>query len=613
MSSIRLSEIRIAGFRGIENLCLSLENTTVLTGCNNVGKTSVLRALQLALGNNAFLSQEDLFISSSGTRADKIIVDVKFIPTDDSGEPIPDFDDDWSGILKAENIGDENAKQFFAFRTQYTYSKVKLDFEKKVERIPVWSPIEGELWQNIRTIPRFKFDRSIIPFYYIEAQRDVVDDSKLRTSFLGKVLSSVSKSYQDADIVEIEEKIKELNDTAIAKSNVLTHLQEILKQIESAVESKKSEVKITPFTKKIRDLSKGLSIQYGTEENSFTMDYHGMGTRSWTSLLSFKAFILLNEIEAQKEEKNIFPIITIEEPEAHLHPDAQKRLYKQMAEIPGQKIISTHSPYVAACAKLSELRSLYKDDGNLYIGKINVNILNPEQKRRLKQSVINSKGEILFSKALILFEGETEEQALPLMAEKFFNENIAMKGIDFVSVNGAGNYFSFIHLANSFHIPWYLFSDGETNVVDNIEKNIRKAMGDASLNMRNMPNVFIISNNGDFEQMLIDDGFEDEIEQSINSISGIPTVEKYIRCNNGKEFARKETPDICQTCQQHIYKGTIRNYLTESGHKQALLDIMSNHKTICAPVVAEKIVQSSKEIPTLVKNMFVKIKQDLLS
>ena len=613
MSSIRLSEIRIAGFRGIEDLCLPLEDTTLLTGCNNVGKTSILRALQLALGNNAFLSQEDLFISSSGNRADKIIVDIKFIPIDDSGKQISEFDEDWSGVLKADNIGIENEKQFFAFRTQYTYSKVKLDFEKKVEGIPGWNPIAGSSWQNIRTTSRFKFDRSLIPFYYIEAQRDVVEDSKLRTSFLGKILSSVSKSYQDADVAEIESKIKELNDSAIAKSDVLTHLQDILKQIESALDSKNSEVKITPFTKKIRDLSKGLSIQYGSEENSFTMDYHGMGTRSWSSLLSFKAFILLNQLEAEKEEKVFHPIITIEEPEAHLHPDAQKRLYKQMAEMPGQKIISTHSPYVVACADLSELRSLYKENGNLFAGQIDANSLNPEQKRRLKQSVINSKGEIIFAKALILFEGETEEQALPLMAEKFFGENITMKGIDFVSVNGAGNYFSFIHLANSFHIPWYLFSDGEKNIVDSIEKNVRKAMNDSGLIMRNMPNAFIIPNNGDFEQMLIDDGFEDEIEQSIDSISGIPSVEKYIRCNNGKEIARKETPDICPTCNQHIYKGTIRNYSTENGHKQALLDIMSNHKTICAPVVAEKIIQSGKDIPTLVKTMFEKIKQDLIS
>lgn len=613
MSSIRLSEIRIAGFRGIEDLCLSLEDTTLLTGCNNVGKTSILRALQLALGNNTFLSQEDLFISSSGNRAEKIIVDIKFIPIDDSGKQIPEFDEAWSGVLKADNISVENENQFFAFRTQYTYSKVKLDFEKKVEGIPGWDPIAGGSWQNIRTTSRFKFDRSLIPFYYIEAQRDVVEDSKLRTSFLGKILSSVSKSYQDADVADIESKIKELNDSAIAKSDVLTHLQDILKQIESAVDSKNSEVKITPFTKKIRDLSKGLSIQYGSEENSFTMDYHGMGTRSWSSLLSFKAFILLNQLESKKEEKVFHPIITIEEPEAHLHPDAQKRLYKQMAEIPGQKIVSTHSPYVAACANLSEIRSLYKENGNLFAGQIGVNSLNSEQKRRLKQSVINSKGEIIFSKALILFEGETEEQALPLMAEKFFGENIAMKGIDFVSVNGAGNYFSFIHLANSFHIPWYLFSDGEQNIVNNIEKNVRKAMNDTSLNIRNMPNVFIISSEGDFEQMLIDDGFEDEIEQSINSISGIPSVEKFIRCNDGKEIARKETPDICKTCNQHIYKGTIRNYLTRDGHKQALLDIMSNHKVVCAPVVAEKIIQSGKDIPTLVKRMFEKIKQDLLS
>jgi predicted ATPase len=32
-----------------------------------------------------------------------------------------------------------------------------------------------------------------------------------------------------------------------------------------------------------------------------------------------------------------FPIVAIEEPEAHLHPNAQKKLYEQIANIPGQK------------------------------------------------------------------------------------------------------------------------------------------------------------------------------------------------------------------------------------------------------------------------------------
>ena len=64
MGSILIDKIRIKGFRGLDNIELSLQDTTILTGANNVGKASVLKALQLALGNRAFLSTDDLNIKS---------------------------------------------------------------------------------------------------------------------------------------------------------------------------------------------------------------------------------------------------------------------------------------------------------------------------------------------------------------------------------------------------------------------------------------------------------------------------------------------------------------------------------------------------------------------
>ena len=55
MQKILIDEIRIDGFRGLKDFKMSLSETTVLTGMNNVGKTSVLKALQLLFGNSSFL------------------------------------------------------------------------------------------------------------------------------------------------------------------------------------------------------------------------------------------------------------------------------------------------------------------------------------------------------------------------------------------------------------------------------------------------------------------------------------------------------------------------------------------------------------------------------
>ena len=58
---ILIKAIRIAGLRGLENLEMDLEKTTVLTGINNSGKSSVLYALKLALEGN--LLPKRIFLS----------------------------------------------------------------------------------------------------------------------------------------------------------------------------------------------------------------------------------------------------------------------------------------------------------------------------------------------------------------------------------------------------------------------------------------------------------------------------------------------------------------------------------------------------------------------
>jgi recombinational DNA repair ATPase RecF len=73
--SILIKTVRVAGFRGLENLEVELEQTTVLTGMNNTGKTSFLKALQIALGNRQFVSQDDFFIKNDRC-AEQITIDM---------------------------------------------------------------------------------------------------------------------------------------------------------------------------------------------------------------------------------------------------------------------------------------------------------------------------------------------------------------------------------------------------------------------------------------------------------------------------------------------------------------------------------------------------------
>ena len=74
---ILVDTVRIAGFRGIENLEMTIPRVTVLIGTNNSGKTSFLKALQLSLGDySRSLSEEDLYIGSDEKRATEVLVDI---------------------------------------------------------------------------------------------------------------------------------------------------------------------------------------------------------------------------------------------------------------------------------------------------------------------------------------------------------------------------------------------------------------------------------------------------------------------------------------------------------------------------------------------------------
>lgn len=581
---ILIDRIRISGFRGLTDFEMTLSKTTVLTGTNNVGKTTILKAIQLVLGSKSFLSIDDLHLSNN-KKADEIIIDLKIVPVDENDKIINEFDEEWEAVFTSDNIQYIDAKACVPIRTTAIYNALKSDFDKSQTILKEWVSAEGEVWQKIKTTKN-KINLENIPFFYIDAQRDVVEDVKLRSSYLGKMLSDVAEAYNPADIKALEGIIDSLNKEAVDKSSILSTIQTVLAGVDSAMDKKGSKVEITPFAKKIRDLNKNISIRYGENDNSFTMDYHGMGTRSWSSLLTFKAFVVQNEKIAKEKEKPFFPIIAIEEPEAHLHPNAQKRLYSQMNEMPGQKIISTHSPFIASCANFQEIRGLYKVGDKVKCGIIKLDEITSDDRRKLKQKVINTKGEIFFSNALILFEGETEEQALPIIAEKYFGCPALELGIDFIGVGGAGAYLPFLQFAQSLNIPWYIFSDGEVDPVAKMTNTVRKIRADLFTRIEDETNVIIIDNNDDFEKYIIRLDYLDDIKEYVKSIE-LP------KCLNDQHRDSKRLEIDTNYTEQYV--------LTES----------KSRKTEWSLIFAYSIFNSDKAIPPLLSQLFEKIKTDL--
>ena len=464
---IQVDVLRINGFRGIQNLEITLPKVMILFGQNNAGKTSIIKALQLVLGDyGRYLSSEDFFINSDNDQQiDKITVDIRIIPIDENGR-VKTFEDDWVNVFGEIIQPDLDEYDYVALRAiakQHETLQGKYITER--EYLTEWNDFDNWLDSDTLKLTK-KLDE--ITFIPIDAQRDIHSEIKEKYSFIGRVLSNIN--YSSSEIKELEEKIAEINQNAVDKSANLTHLKTHLDKL-SETTLGRGKTEIMPFPKKIRDLSKNFSLHFGDNANSsFSMEYHGMGTRSWASMLTVKAFTEMLRDSFEKESKPFFSLIAAEEPEAHLHPNAQRTLYNQLASMENQVIVSTHSPYLISMADFSQLRALYKKDGRVASYKLTEN-LNQGEKNTLKRAVLFSRGELMFSRVLVLAEGVTEEQVLPSLIQASFGQSCSALGINCIGVGGV-NYAPFIKMAVSFGIPVVVISDNESNINTKVNKVI---------------------------------------------------------------------------------------------------------------------------------------------
>jgi putative ATP-dependent endonuclease of OLD family len=501
--NILIDQARIAGFRGIANVEISLPRVTVLIGTNNSGKTSIIKALQLALGDySRYLTEEDFHIDNDDHVAESIVIDIRIVAMDAHGKRAKIFEDEWLEELGDIIQSEPDGSQFVVIRTKCERDKVRGGFLTARFWLEAWPEFDG--WIDVKIISkrqiRKRFDA--LPFISIDAQRDIHQELSEKTSYIGKVLASVE--YDDDDVEELEKMLAEINEKAIVKSEPLSDLKTHLDALSHSFEGS-GQTDITPFPKKIRDLSKRFTVHFGeNESNSFSMEYHGMGTRSWASMLTVKAFTELSAKKHAEEVKPFFPIIAAEEPEAHLHPNAQRTLYQQLKDSKGQIIVSTHSPFLAAMGDLQDLRSMVKLSNNVSVKQL-PNVFDAEDLLILQREVMRFRGEVLFARGIILFEGVTEEQIVPAMFEHYFGFTAFCAGVNCISVAGK-NYAPFIKLACSLGIPVCVVGDNDGNAKTTVEAQIFNIRRDTGLLLNaDEFQIFFLSDNNDIEAELINE------------------------------------------------------------------------------------------------------------
>ena len=606
---ISISKVRIKNFRSIENLELSLSTTNVLIGANNCGKSNFLRAINIALGQNKIVSSEDIYIGKDEVLDNTkcATIDIMLRPVDATNNILSTFSDFWIGVFTEEWIttGDP-CGDYVGIRTILQYDALRNDYIVVRKQITDWSNSISSA--SVSRRKAFTGDmNTYISAFYMDAQRDVVDDIKDRKSYFGRATSRVDLPQEK--ISEIERQLNDVNSQIVENIPALNQTATRIATIASTIGAANGTIEIEPLARKMTDLHKGMDVIFRDGEAArLSVSQHGMGTRSWISFLTLGAYVDWEKqrlIEDDPESES-YVMLTMEEPEAHLHPQAQQKLYSQLCMFSGQKIISTHSPSIVAQVELCDLIHFEKINGKTHAYSFDVSAYSKEEKNRIKREVISSHGELLFAKAIVLCEGITEEQALPIYFREKYGIEPTFCGINIIGIGGQ-NYKTFLSLIKNFHIQWYIFSDGESSTIQTVNKAVRAVF---AVEIEQCDNVIVLDNQEDYEKHLLNNGYENEIIEAICLIEDDPNfVSEYVRTRDHTVAGREKTSlPKCTTCQQFIYQDVIRDYSGTNGWRNAIYDCCTakQAKAKYATGIAERIVSVSDEsrrIPPKIKSL----------
>ena len=354
---MRITRIEIENFRSIQHLVVDLGETTVFVGPNNAGKTAILDALRIALTRRwgqrgTGFSEYDIHLAddsadpktSKGVRIELRSEEAK------SG--------DWPDVI-TEDLGDivqvdlHTDRRSITLQTRFAWNKDTDAFEPSWEFLDESrEPLAGP------SARRTNLDRfwRYLPVFYLDALRDAGDEFSPRSS---QFWTQLLKALQVPADVESEalQMLDSLNQRLLKADPRLGDIAETISgatRIASRDREGGLDLRMVPL--KMWDLLSKAEIILRNESDApwLPLQRQGQGIQSLSVIFLFQAFVdhLLRELY----EPGSKPVLALEEPETHLHPQAVRTLWRHVSVLPGQKIVTTHSPYFVQHVPFRDLR-----------------------------------------------------------------------------------------------------------------------------------------------------------------------------------------------------------------------------------------------------------------
>ena len=353
---MRVTQVEIRNFRSIRHLVVDLGETTVFVGPNNAGKTAILDALRIALTRRwgqrgTGFTEYDVHLADDTDdpkTSDGVSIELR-AEESDPGEWPAAIAEDLDQIVQVDLNTD---LRFIVLRTQCAWNEDSGAFEPSWEFLNVRrEPLAG---RGARRINLERFWR-YLPVFYLDALRDVGDEFSPRSQFWGRLLKALEIP---AGLESRALRVLNLLNRRVLRAD--PRLQDIAETLSGATRVSASDqeggldLRMLPL--KTWDLlSKAeIILRNAPDRPWLPLRHQGQGIQSLSVIFLFQAFV--NHLLRELYEPDSEPVLALEEPETHLHPQAVRTLWVHVDKLPGQKIITTHSPYFVQHVPFRDLR-----------------------------------------------------------------------------------------------------------------------------------------------------------------------------------------------------------------------------------------------------------------
>lgn len=286
------------------------------------------------------------------------------------------------------------------------------------------------LWEHISVV-------------FIDALRDVESEMHKTKNPMKRIFETIQSKIAQEDIDEIKEKVKDSNRSlsnikqiSNMGSDINTKLQDVVGLVYSPEVYVESRIK-----EDIDSIARYLSLNPAGERD---IDSLGLG-----HLNILYIALKLVEFEANRNHE-ILNIMIVEEPEAHIHTHIQKTLFDNLKVSKNytQVIMTTHSPHISEVSNIINI-NVMKKDGSKSIVMRPINGLDNFgnhyfKHKRIKLSECLSRyldarrSVLLFSKGVVLVEGDAEEILIPVLVREGLGISLDEIGVSVINIGSVG-------------------------------------------------------------------------------------------------------------------------------------------------------------------------------